>query len=332
MSKISYILFLCLLAEPFTDCTKDTISSLLSNSTAEQHTLTLVTALYNIHRETWPNFSRNQTKYHADMRNVLRLKIPMVIFTDAENHAFMEDTRNEFGLANLTRAVIVPFEELPMYAHRAQIERIQQRELNTTGGWDPEWETEMRLRPEVFSPDYDVLVNCKIHFLNTAMKEDYFGTKFLSWLDAGFSHLYPEKWARPGAFDWYPKFPAHKITMLKRTTKADLVTRYQLKDLYHRLIPEVLNAGLMAGDHASIAQFNTYFYEEVKALLQKDMIEDEQVFFVLVAAKHPELFNLVEKDCGPDLNAVGDQCVTQGDAFDLLHRVRRFVRTVLNFV
>uniref|UniRef100_A0A915DRK6 Uncharacterized protein n=1 Tax=Ditylenchus dipsaci TaxID=166011 RepID=A0A915DRK6_9BILA len=236
-----------------TNCAQDAISGLLSDTPVEHKNLTLVTALYDIHRENWPKWSRNQTKYRADMRNVL-------------------------------------------------------------------------------SADYDVLVNSKIHFLNTAMKEDYFGTEFLSWLDAGFSHLYPEKWARPDAFDWSPKFPRNKITMLKRTTKADLVTRYKLKDLYHKLIPEVLNAGLIAGDRPAIAQFHKYFYDEVEDLLKKDMIEDEQVFFVLVAAKHTELFNLVDKDCGPDLKTVGDMCVTQGDAFDLLRRMRRFVQNVRNLV
>ncbi|KAI1698878.1 protein HtrL [Ditylenchus destructor] len=325
-----YFIYLCTVH--FTEADDAILTpSIYIKPPVEHHNLTLVTALYDIHREKWPKFSRNQTKYHNDMKNVLRLRIPMVIFVDSKNHAFMKQTREEFGLSNITKILLVPFEELPLYVHKEHIEKIQQREL-APGGWSPEWDEAMKTHPESFSPEYDMLVNTKIHFIHTAMTENHFGTEFFSWIDAGFSHLYPEKWKRPGAFDWYPKFPRGKITMLKRTTKADKVTRYTLKDLYHKELPEVLNAGLIAGDNPSITKFNKLFYEELETLIKRDMIEDEQVVFVLVAAKHPELFNLVEKDCGPDLFTKGDECVVQGDAFDLLRRMRRFIQDTRNFL
>lgn len=42
-------------------------------------------------------------------------------------------------------------------------------------------------------------------------------------------------------------------------------------------LPEVLNAGLIAGDNPSITKFNKLFYEELETLIKRDMIEDEQV-------------------------------------------------------
>lgn len=67
-----------------------------------------------------------------------------------------------------------------------------------------------------------------------------FATKHFVWIDAGFSHRSPEKWMKRGAFDWHPYLPHGKISLLKRTTKADKVTRYTLNDLYHRRLIGIL--------------------------------------------------------------------------------------------
>lgn len=286
--------------------------------------LTFVTALFDIKRDKWPRCARNMTKYRSDMIYVLRFRTPMVIFVDPENYEFVTRTRSEFGLGNITRVHRMRFDELPMHSQSEHIEKIHFRELNTTGGWKAPWDEGMKRTPEVFSADYDILVNSKPYFIHTVSVENPFGTEFFSWLDAGFAHSYPERWKNDSVYDWRPKLLNGKISMIKRTTKMDKVSRYQLADLYHRDIPEVINAGLIGGDQKAIATFNRLFYEQLNSLLNNEMIEDEQVIFVLVAAHHPELFNLVDKDCGPNLFDKGDQCATQGDAFTLFYR--RLVR------
>ncbi|KAI1695428.1 hypothetical protein Ddc_21231 [Ditylenchus destructor] len=284
------------------------------SSPVTRHNLTMVTAIYDI-------FSRGQSDYRANARNVLRLKIPAVIFVDEKNYAFVKETRDEYGLSNITKVHRVAFEELPLFSHKEDIEKIQQREL-APGRWKAEWDKNVKNSSKMISAEYVVLDNSKPYFLCTAKTENFFTTEFFVWIDADFSRHYPEKWARPGAFDWYPTFPQGKITMLKTTTQADKVRQYKIEDLYHKSVPEVLSPRLIGGDYTAITKFYKLFYEELDAILKMDMVEDEWITIVLVAAKHIKLFNFVERDCGPTLNTTRELCTTEGDAFDLLRHNR----------
>jgi hypothetical protein len=65
--------------------------------------VTIVTALLDIGRGKWPLYSRPLSRYHFAMKNVLSMRVPMVIFTDSHSLNFVQEFRDNLGLLEHTK-------------------------------------------------------------------------------------------------------------------------------------------------------------------------------------------------------------------------------------
>ncbi|KAI6202556.1 hypothetical protein M3Y96_00961300 [Aphelenchoides besseyi] len=274
-------------------------SSTLPTSTSglpdRRQVVTIVTCLLDIGREKWPTYSRPISKYHDYMRNLLRMRVPMVIFTDMKSLNFVQEVRDSLGLLPHTKIWNISLSDLPLYKHHHLFHSIIHHELNENGGWKAEWNKAMKLHPEARSADYDLLVNSKPYFLYNASRDDPFNTEHFAWIDAGYgggdvSHF-------PGDFQWYPIFPKNMISVIKLTPSYDKLSRYTAKVLYRQDEAVISGGFLGGGDRRAVSRFYSAFHwKVVEMLFRRQMVDDDQTTLVFVINEHSYLFNIAHGD------------------------------------
>ncbi|CAD5224955.1 unnamed protein product [Bursaphelenchus okinawaensis] len=254
--------------------------------------VTLVTALLDIGRGFWKTYARPLSRYHMAMRNVLSLKVPMVIFTDVHSIEFVIRERQRMGLYHYTKIHNITIENLPLNRHSGMFHDIVRREQN--GGWHSEWDPAMKTHPEAHSADYDIVVNSKPYFLLNASRENPFRTENFAWIDAGYGQ--GDERFFPADYQWYPIFPEGKISLIKLTPSYDKLSRYTEKVLYRR-DEAVISGGFVAGNVKALSRFySAYHWKVVEMLFKKSMVDDDQTTLVLLINEQPDLFNMVHGD------------------------------------
>lgn len=118
------------------------------------------------------------------MRLTLRLQAPMVIFASPKYIPLVEKLRPP-TLKSLTQIRPIEISQLPLYATKAQMDKIIEEErLN----WRESWDAEMMGHPEGFSALYNIVMNSKCYLVSLIAAENPFNTTQMAWIDAGFGH------------------------------------------------------------------------------------------------------------------------------------------------
>eukprot|EP00435_Cladocopium_sp_Y103_P039116 s1871_g10.t1 len=142
---------------------------------------TLVTGLWNLHREAWPSHARYQEgdghsfkKYFQWMDQLLQKPQALLIFADAETIAFAEKHRRRHRM--LTCLVEVPQEDLPQMRWKDAYEEAHAENRRKLPG---------DMRPEVIQSTYTMVVNSKPELLACAAHWNPFRSQTFAWVDAG---------------------------------------------------------------------------------------------------------------------------------------------------
>uniref|UniRef100_A0A1I7ZBA6 Uncharacterized protein n=1 Tax=Steinernema glaseri TaxID=37863 RepID=A0A1I7ZBA6_9BILA len=253
---------------------------------------TVVTALLDIGRGDWETYQRPLKKYHNFMKNVLALKVPMVVFVDAKSFMFVRRMRALLGLKEITKVWRIDTSDLPLFQYHTYAKQIIDQE-QSGNAWREEWDPKMKRHPEATSAEYNLVVNSKSYFLYNTTLENPFGTNFFTWLDAGYGH--GDVTVFPQHFYWFPTFPPSKITLIKLTPKGNLVSKYDLGSLY-RINISVVSGGFLAGDAEAIHNFYVLFQRRIVELLARNVIDDDQTVLCLLIKDYPSLFELEHAD------------------------------------
>lgn len=142
---------------------------------------TIVTALYDLNRESWDGFNRKFDTYKGWMAHMLSFDSPMVIYVDPSDVDFVSNNRR--GKEDITRIVPLPFTQLSTYKkYGERIREVMGSESFLLNQTVPE-------HPQIKFPDYNILMHQKIQFVNDASIINYFNTDYFMWLDAGVYHM-----------------------------------------------------------------------------------------------------------------------------------------------
>uniref|UniRef100_A0A1I7RSH8 HtrL protein n=2 Tax=Bursaphelenchus xylophilus TaxID=6326 RepID=A0A1I7RSH8_BURXY len=254
--------------------------------------VTLVTGLLDIGRGRWKTYARPLSRYHVAMKNVLSLKVPMIIFTDSHSIEYVIKKRTQLGLIDYTRVHNITINDLPLNQYSHLFHSIVNEEQH--GGWQSDWDPAMKTHPEAHSADYDIVVNSKAYFLFNASRDNPFKTDNFAWIDAGYGQ--GDERFFPADFQWYPIFPSGKISLIKLTPSYDKLSRYTEKVLYRR-DEAVISGGFLAGNIKTLSRFySAYHWKVVEMLVQKKMVDDDQTTLVLLINQQPNMFNMVHGD------------------------------------
>ncbi|KAL3083331.1 hypothetical protein niasHS_011133 [Heterodera schachtii] len=254
------------------------------------HSVTVVTALLDIGRDRWRQYGRTLRQYHQFMRNLLQLRVPMIIIVDEKSAEFVHRERARINWGQWTKVVQLSLDQLPLAIFQKRISLLMDSEL---ANWPSDWDLSMRSHPEATQAEYVVVVNSKPYFLAQAATDNPFGTEFFVWLDAGYGH--GDRAVFPPSWEWRPTFPRGKMSVIKLTPPRDLLSRYSLKQLYRQDVA-VLSGGFLAGDRRAVTQLHREHHRMFLELLEKGRVDDDQTFLVLLVNQNPPLFNIVNGD------------------------------------
>ena len=142
-------------------------------------TTTIVTAIFDIGRDKWDNFTMSYHTYLMWMRNILYLDTNMVIYTEEKFKKDIITFRKEVDpTLEKTMIVIEPLRNILGY-------RKFFEPLNSLMSTD-EFKSKIQFQvPEMTKPLYNVVMFAKLFYILDAHKRNLFNTDLFVWADAG---------------------------------------------------------------------------------------------------------------------------------------------------
>ena len=239
---------------------------------------TVVTGFFDIGREEWGQYSRSLKDYFKHFKNLLSLRINMVIFIEQKHYDFVEKSRGDIPCE--TYIIPTKLEELHMYRYLDTISRIQNL---------PEYSRDHpnKAAPEICQPLYTVVTCSKMDMLARATtivpKCDYF-----IWLDAGYTHSTMDL----SKMEWNP------TQILKIKDKLSVIALQPLsvakddpREFFKQYV-DVLIGGFLGGSRDVVLKIRDMYYELVVELFKEGLKDDDQFYNTILAKRHPELFQV----------------------------------------
>ena len=207
------------------------------------------------------------------------MDVPMVIFTEPKLQPFILDLRRHEN----THIIVSEFANLHITRQFGQqIATVINSDSFKNGH-------EMLAFPEVFSPNYSILINSKVRLLKEAVDQNFFRTEYFYWIDLGYGH--GEGSHFPTDSCWAPR-----NAMLDKISIVALndVNLYQdIHQLYKKAVHPGVAAGFFGGSRAAVTKFYDRFSHIIEEFLSRNMIDSEQTLMLECYRREPELFNPV---------------------------------------
>ncbi|CAD5223228.1 unnamed protein product [Bursaphelenchus xylophilus] len=244
----------------------------------------IVTALFDIGRGDWIQFTRPFDLYLESLNHLIRMPNPIVIFGDEKVAQYIKIYPEE--IQRRIQMVTMRLKDLPFYGHRREIAEILQNEQEN---WDEKWPSRFRTHPEAWSADYNIVVNSKSYFMYKATLISKFKSNFFAWIDAGYSHGERDKIPR---WTWRPKLPHGKITLIQVSPPTEKIEKYELSKVY-RQTRDVISGGVLAGDTPTIKRFHVFFLKTFVELLDAGKVDDDQTTLLFTIKNYRSTFNIL---------------------------------------
>ncbi len=142
--------------------------------------ITIVTAFFDIGREKWQGFERDNNKYVDYFRFWSRIKNNLIVYTDEITAEKVWKIREEYGLENRTKVIVIDNVNLLDEEIFSEIQRVVSNKAFTSFRERPE-------NPESHSAQYNYVTYLKPYFIADAVKKEY-ADGMIAWMDFGYNH------------------------------------------------------------------------------------------------------------------------------------------------
>lgn len=249
---------------------------------------TVVTALYNIGREDWPDYKRNWQEYLDYFKNTLSLKCKFVIYADSFTYDFVINERKKIDPdMNYTKVIYKEFNQLPKFYLKERIDDIMSSSDYRNGLVDPN-------PPEYNNSNYVVLILSKMFLVEDAIDKNFYNTDYYMWLDASIrhNHFKPED-----KFKLYPNpskindVSGIRILCRIQPEESDLDIKSFYKSHKNRF-----GAGVIVGEKNQIKEFNIKMNDVLEEALFNNLIDSEQSLHTVCYLRNKDMFELIYND------------------------------------
>lgn len=247
--------------------------------------ITLVTALFNIHRENMDGRSWNQ--YIEWFSVTLKVKCPMVVFVEESLVDFVKENRG----VEKTKIITQSIEQMPYYYLKDDIDRI----LNSD---EYKSKTQCSDRIECNYSLYSIIQYSKFKWLEKSIEGNFFDSDYYFWIDAGASRFFED-------YDLTQKYPGKlglealyeigekALVQLNTETYFDLVNSTKLNKSYF-YDPRSFVCGTFFGMHKTV---HPIIDKKIRNILINDMIKNnnlnnEQIALAYLTKNNPKLFEV----------------------------------------
>jgi len=251
----------------------------LKPSNVINHNVTIVTAFFDINRETNGD-GRKLDEYLSWIQKTLQLNCNMYIVTEKRFVEFMKKHRPIKYNTYIKEDIL---ENAHYYKYLPEITTI----LNS-----PEYKQRVAHpdRVECKLPKYNIIQYSKFGWLENAIADNPFNTEYFFWMDAGCSRFF----LNLDITQPYPRMSTINNSYNRFIIQArrDIFT-YPIDDTFIWKADNLLVGTLFGGYYKSVIQVKELL-EEIfnKEMLNKQNVNNEQLGLALVYKKYPELFSL----------------------------------------
>lgn len=253
--------------------------------------LTIVTSLFNIEREEMDG--RSWDEYLKWFERTLELKCSMVIFTTEDLVSFIEEKRTNVPTEIITHTI----EEIPYYYLKTQIDNIIESENYKEKISDPE-------RIECKHSIYSVIQYSKFKWLQKAIEENPFNSKFFFWLDAGGSRFFEnydlsEEYPSPNAIQALNEMGDKFLIQMNMEYYKDLVNADILTEEYLLDNRSYILGSMFGGTEEAINKVTTDIEDIfVNKMIGNKYVNNEQIALGYLVKKNPDNFEIFERYTG----------------------------------
>ena len=249
-------------------------------------TSTLVTALYNINRETNGD-GRKWSEYLEWFASTLQIKLPMAIFIPAELHDFVITNRPS-NLMDITHITIMEFEDIPFYKYYSIIKNILELDVY-------KMHIKHNDRVECKLPEYNIIQYSKFGWLQQVVDINPFNSSHFFWIDAGISRFIDTKANRifNNTLNNNSNNNSNKLIIQHNY----LLQNYKIDENYLWDSQCLMCGTMFGGSQVAVHTFNKIVEETfVHYLVKNNWVNNEQILLAYLYAQNNKLFHIVLND------------------------------------
>lgn len=277
--------------EPIEDNDIDTDEYItIETSNVKKVPVTIVTGLWDLKRDTCEGvFKRSFDTYLAKFDELLKIDMPMIIFTESKLVQFIEERRPS---TTNTQIIVKEVEDMKKwFAFYNLVQEIRVKpEWRSIASWLEE-STQANL--EMYNP----IVMSKMFLLNDAVCTNAFDTDYYFWVDAGITNtVHPGYFTHDKVLDKIHKY------LNKFLFVAFPYSNYEIHGFPESEMREYANCdkisyvcrgGVFGGHKNNISEINTIYYSILSSSLERGLMGTEESIFTIIAHKYPELVDRV---------------------------------------
>lgn len=255
--------------------------------------LTIVTAFFDIGREKWTGFERDNSKYVEFFKFWARMKNRVVVYTDSQTARQVEEIRASFGLQDRTHVICVDDVTTVAPDVYQALSRVMANEASVKFRRKPTY-------PESCNPLYNYVMYLKAHLITDAIQRGL-AQGMVAWMDFGYNHggaFYnkPEEFDFVWSYDFSPKIHVFAVEPLDDTPVFEIVRDMKI----------YFAGGIIVAPDSLWPKLLEMVRHALFSLLECGLADDDQTLLIMAYRAEPELFEVhaIEdffcplRDCG----------------------------------
>lgn len=256
--------------------------------------VTIVSSLFNIKRDGMDG--RTWEEYLKWFNITLKLKCPMVLFVTEDVREFVEQRRLDIP----TEIIVQTVEEIPYYYLKEQLDDIIESEEYQKKISDPD-------RIECRHSMYSIVQYSKFKWLQNAIEENPFNSKFFFWMDAGASRFFDssefdDEYPSNNALESLEQIGDKFLVQMNTEYYNDLVSAETLTEEYLLDNRSYILGSMFGGTKQGI--LNVSFQIDdilLNKMISNTFVNNEQIALGYLVKTNPELFEIYYRDNGKHL-------------------------------
>lgn len=248
----------------------------------------IVTAIFDIGRDKWDNYSLSYNTYTHWMRNLLMFDTNMVIYTEEKFIDFIKSQRKIVD-PNLEKTIIVIEELKSLDTYKFYYEKVK------TLMESEKFKSKIFFQvPEMTKPLYNIIIFNKLYFIKRSIEKKHFGSDFFIWCDAGVLRN-----DEPQVIKGFPSIEKINNGYQDNITFFTHHLDFKTDDKNFHLLSQFryIHGGcFFVPNNNTIDDLINDFENEIEISLKNEFVGSEEKYFDFCYLNNKNDFNLVKSD------------------------------------
>lgn len=247
----------------------------------------LVTALFDIGRDKWKNFTMSYHTYQHWMRNILYLDTNLIIYTEEKFRKSILDFRREVD-PNLEKTIMViqPLDQIDGY----KIFNDKLVQLMESGSFKKKIQFDV---PEMTQPLYNVVMFSKLYYILDAYQKNLFDADLYVWADAGVirndNPIKNKKWP---SIQKINQLDNNKVTFFCHHDRVNIIPA--IFESHALSQSRFIQGGSIFVPKKCVIDLAEWFKTEALTAIENGYVGSDEKIFDFVYIKHPDKFNIIK--------------------------------------